>query len=157
MFRNSLVEFVDGDQCFSFTRKGSKNPTVENRLKFACANHHKQLNINEIHAFSFDDTMRTACLSYYKGLCQFKNYRLLILDNLPREPIPLRVNAVLLRNNPRLTMEDLVQKIQFEQVIFDASNNRSNVEKWKIMCISSGITFYDVEESGAWMYNLKDK
>ena len=157
VFRNSLVEFIDGNQCSSFTKKGFKNPTVENRLKFACVNHHKQLNINQIHPFSFDDTMRTTHLSYYKGLCQFKNYRFLIVDNLPKEPISLRVNAILLRNNPRLTMEDLVQKVQFEQVIFDASNNRSNVEKWKTVCISSGITFYDVEESGAWTYNLNGK
>lgn len=157
VFRNSLVDFIEGDNCFSFTKKSVNNPTVENRLKFASQNHCKQLNIKEIHTFSFGDTMQTAHLAYYKGICQFKNYRLLLVDNLPKEYIPLPVNSVLLRNNPRLTIEDLKQKVQFEQVIFDASNNRSNVEKWKTVCISLGIRFYDVEESGAWTYDLSDK
>ena len=157
VFKNSLIDFFEGETCFSFTKKGVKNPTVENRLKYASENHRTQLKIKEIRTFSLDDTLKTTDLWYHKGLCQFDSFRLLIVDKLPKEPILLPVNAVLIRGDPRLTVEDLYQKVQFEEIIFDASNNRSDVDKWKNMCINLKIPFYDIEESGAWQRDLKAK
>ena len=77
-----------------------------------------------------------------------------MLEKLPEEPISLALNAVVIRNNPRLRIEDLCQKVQFKQVVFDASNSRHNVDKWKIACITHKISFYDVGESGAWVHNF---
>jgi competence protein ComEC len=157
VFKNSLIDFIDGEKCFSFTKKVVKNPTVDKRLTYASSNHRIQLKINDIRQFYFEDTLQTPNLGFYKGMCQFNHYRLLVLDKLPKEPILWPVNAVLLRNNPRLSIEDLKQKVQFEQIIFDVSNNRTNVDKWRNACITLGITFYDIEESGAWIYNLNGK
>ena len=155
--KNSLIDFFDSDTCFSFTKKEMENPNTDTRLMYASSNHRTQLKINEIRSFRFDDTLKTPHLSYHKGLCQFDSFRLLILDNLPKEPIPLPVHAILLRNNPRLKIEDLYQKVQFEQIIFDASNSRYRVDKWKNMCITLKVSFYDVGESGAWTRDLTGK
>ncbi len=157
VFKNSLIDFFEGEKCFSFTKKGIKNSSVDNRLKYASENHRIQLKIKEIRPFSLDDTLQTGNLRYHKGLCQFDSFRLLIVDKLPKEQITLPVNAVLIRGNPRLNIEDLYQKVQFKEIIFDASNNRTNVDKWKTICISLKILFHDIEESGAWMRDLKTK
>jgi competence protein ComEC len=157
VFKHSLIDFFDGEKCFSFTKNNDGNPDSQNRLKYAANNHRTQLKVNEIHQFNFTDTLKTVNLSYYKGLCQFDSFRLLVLEKLPKEPIPLPVNAVLLRNNPRINIEDIKQKVQFEQIIFDASNSRYHVDKWKTMCTTLGISFYDIGESGAWTRDLKGK
>jgi competence protein ComEC len=157
VFKNSLIDFFEGETCFSFTKKETENPNADPRLIYASGNHRTQLKIKEIRSFYFEDTLKTPHFNYYKGLCQFDSFRLLILDNLPKEPIPLPVHAVLIRNNPRLKMEDLYQKVQFGQIIFDASNSRYRVDKWKTMCITMGIPFYDIQESGAWTRDLATK
>lgn len=157
VFRNSLIDFFEGGTCFSFTKKGVKSPSVENRLKHASENHRIQLKIKEIRPYSLDDTLKTSNFWFHKGLCQFDSFRLLIVDKLPKEQVTLPVNAVLIRGNPPLNIEDLYQKVQFKEIIFDASNNRSDVDKWKTVCINLKIPFHDIEESGAWMCDLKAK
>jgi competence protein ComEC len=154
VYKNSLIDFMDGETCFSFTKKENGNLDTVRALKFAAVNHRIQLQINKIHAFNFDDTLKTANLDYYKGFCQFDSFRLAIIDKLPNTPILLPFDAVLIRNNPRFSIEDLSQKVQFKRVIFDASNSRYRVDKWKNMCITLKTPFYDIGELGAWTHNF---
>ena len=154
VYKNSLIDFMDGETCYSFTKKQNGKPDTVRALKFAAENHRTQLQINEIHAFSFNDTLETPRFSYYKGICQFDSFRLAILDELPNAPISVPFDAVLIRNNPRLKIEELYQKVQFKQIIFDASNSRYHVDKWKNVCTTMNIPFYDIAESGAWMHDF---
>jgi competence protein ComEC len=154
VYKNSLIDFMDGETCYSFTKKENGNPDTIRALKFAADNHRTQLQIKEIQRFSFYDTLKQANISYFEGLCQFDSFRLGIIDRLPNTPIALPFDAILIRNNPRFSIEDLNQKIQFKQVILDASNSRYRVEKWKTMCITLGIPFYDIGESGAWSHDF---
>jgi competence protein ComEC len=154
VYKNSLIDFMDGSTCFSFTKKGNDSPTAERALKFAADNHRTQLQINDIQTFNFSDTLKTPFLNYHQGLCQFGTFKLAILDNLPLTQILLPLDAVLIRNNPRLKMEDLYQKVQTKLIIFDVSNSRYHVDKWKNVCISLKIPYYDISESGAWTYDF---
>jgi competence protein ComEC len=154
VYKHSVVDFMEGDACFSFTEQDTLSTTVQNKIKYATDNHRIQLQINKIHTFSFDDTLKTAQISYFKGVSQFGSFRLAILDNLPNTPIDLPFDAVLIRNNPRFSIEELNQKIQFKLLIVDASNNRRNVDMWKNMCITLNKPFYDINASGAWAQNF---
>jgi competence protein ComEC len=154
VYKNSLIDFIDGETCFSFSKKEYGNQDTVRALKFAADNHRTQLQINEIHAFNFDDTLKIANFNYYQGICQFESFRLAIIDRLPSTPISLSFDAVLIRNNARFSIEDLHQKVQFKQIIFDASNNRYRVDKWKTTCITLGLPFYDTNESGAWVHDF---
>jgi competence protein ComEC len=150
VYKHSLIDFMEGDTCFSFTESDTSQANVLNKIKYAADNHRIQLQINKIHRFSFGDTLKTPQFSYFKGLSQFGTFRLAILDKLPNIPIDVPFDAVLIRNNPRFSIEELNQKIQFKQLIVDASNSRRNVDMWKSMCITIGKPFYDINVSGAW-------
>jgi competence protein ComEC len=154
VYKHSVVDFMEGDTCFSFTEQDTLSTTVQSKLKYATDNHRIQLQINKIRTFSFGDTLKTAQISYFKGVSQFGSFRLAILDNLPNTPIDLPFDAVLIRNNPRFSIEELTQKIQFKLLIVDASNNRRNVDMWKNMCITLNKPFYDINTSGAWAQNF---
>ena len=154
VYKNSLIDFIDGETCYSFTKKENGNPDTVRALKFAVDNHRTQLQVSKIHAFSFENTLKSTHFSYYEGVSQFGSYRLAIIDRLPNIPISLPFDAVLIRNNPRFSIEELNQKVQFKEVVFDVSNSRYRVDKWKNVCISSKIKFFDIAESGAWVRNL---
>jgi competence protein ComEC len=154
LYKNSLIDFIDGTTCFSFTKKENTLTDAESALKYASDNHRIQLQINEIRSYDFKDTLKTPFMTYNYGLCQFGSYRLAILDELPQTPILLPLDAVVIRNNPRLKIEDLYQKVQTKLIIFDASNSHYHVDKWKNVCINLKFPFYDVAESGAWAYDF---
>ncbi len=154
LYKNSLVDFINGQSCYSFTKKENGNADTAHILKFAADNHRTVLQINDFQSFSFDDALRKPHLNYHRGLCQFDSFRLLILDAPLKIAIPIHVNAVVIRNNPRLKIEDLIQKVQFDKIIFDASNSRYHVDKWITMCIRLKLPYYNVSESGAWTYDF---
>jgi hypothetical protein len=154
VYKHSVIDFMNGDICFSFTEQDTLSTTIENKIKYAVSNHRTQLKINKIHTLHFYDSLKIPQFSYFKGLSQFGSFRLAILDKLPNTPIDVPFDAVLIRNNPRFSMEELNEKIQFTQLIVDASNNRRNVDMWKNMCITIDKPFYDINESGAWAQNF---
>jgi competence protein ComEC len=154
LYKNSLIDFMDGTTCFSFTKKENMLAYTQPALKYASDNHRIQLQINKIRIYDFRDALKTPFLTYNDGLCQFGSYRLAILDDLPLTPILLPLDAVVIRNNPRLKIEDLYQKVQTKLIIFDASNSRYHVDKWKSVCINLKIPFYDIAQSGAWEINF---
>jgi competence protein ComEC len=154
IYKNSLIDFIDGQTCYSFTKQENGKVDTAHALKFAAENFHTQLQINKIQTFNFDDTLKTRGFCYYKGLCQFDSFRLFILDAPLKAAIPIRLHALVIRNNPRLTIEDLHQKVQFDEIIFDASNSRYHVDKWKTVCINLGLPYHDVAQSGAWVHDF---
>jgi competence protein ComEC len=154
VYKHSVVDFMEGDACFSFIESDTSLTDSQNKIKYATGNHRIKLKINKIQTLLFYDTLKTRDLSYFKGLSQFGSFRLAILDKLPITPIDVPFDAVLIRNNPRFSMEELNRKIQFKQLIIDASNSRRNVDMWKNMCITIGKPFYDTNESGAWAQNF---
>jgi competence protein ComEC len=154
VYKNSLIDFMDGETCYSFSKKENGNQDTIRALKFAADNHRTQLQINRIRTFDFDDTLKIANFNYYQGICQFDSFRLAIIDRLPNAPISVTFDAVLIRNNPRFSIEELSQKVQFKQMIFDVSNSRYHVDKWENMCITLGIPFYNIAELGAWSHDF---
>ncbi len=68
----------------------------------------------------------------------------------------LRVDAILIRQSPYLSsVAKLTQIFNCEQIVADASNSRRKVQQWRAECDSLGILFHDINESGAFVMNLK--
>ena len=67
---------------------------------------------------------------------------------------PLDVDLVVLRGNPKYSIDEIAQMFSFEQLVFDASNNRWKVNEWKKLCLQVGIDFHDVGSEGAFVYEL---
>ncbi len=88
-------------------------------------------------------------------LYSFEGKRVLLIEKeLPEFFNPtrrLQVNYVLVAHNPKLYLDRLKRYLQFELVIFDSSNSKARVERWKTDCGRAGITCWDVNAQGAFV------
>lgn len=61
--------------------------------------------------------------------------------------------AVVLRQSPKVHLEDLINKLQPKMVIADGSNYPSFVRRWKKTCAARGIPFHETAQQGAYPLN----
>lgn len=154
IYKNSVVDFIDGEKCYSFSKKYLPNSDTLSKIKFAVENHRIRLKINSLETSEFDVSEKYSNLIYHFGISQFQNYRMAILDNLPKNSVILYVNAVLIHQNARFRIAELQKHFRFDIVIFDGSNTRWRVEQWKNECRDLGISYHDTSEKGAWIKKL---
>ena len=152
--RNSVVEIIDGTNCYRFYEKISKNFQNKNRIKFATQNYHNALKINTLNEFNFNEYVLNDNFIYRNRCMKIGAIQLLLLDRLPKISLTLSNCFVVVHNNPKFDIRNLKQIIAFRQIIFDGSNSRWRVEKWKKECVDLGIDYYDVSEKGAWIYQF---
>ena len=154
IYKNTVVDFIDGQKCYALSKKYSSKSDTANKIKFAVENHRMKLKINELETCEFNVSEKYPNFIYHFGISQFQGYKMAILDNMPTNNLILNVNTVLLHQNARLNIADLQQHIRFDSVIFDGSNARWRVEKWKNECRTLHISYYDTSEKGAWVKQL---
>ena len=154
LYKNSLMDYVVGQKCYVFMKKNEKTFKTDNSLKYASENHRNLLTINELQTFNFNEYLKLPNLIYHKGISQLDTYRLATIDNLPSDVVTLPFNAVVIRENARFSMAELVSKMTFKEVIFDGSNSRKRVEKWQNECQLLNISSHDILTQGAWIRNL---
>jgi competence protein ComEC len=152
--KKSLIEIYMDKKCYSFSEKFSKNIDTENRIKFAAQNHRNSLKTNDLITFDFNEYVKYDNFIYHNGYMQVGSVKVAVLDILPKTPLSLPTEFVVLRNNPKLRIQELKQIFGFTQIIFDASNSKWRVEEWKKECHTLGYNFHDVAEKGAWVYNF---
>lgn len=82
----------------------------------------------------------------------FKGKTLLVIDSLNTYNVTsFQPNYILLRNSPKLNLDRLIGKIQPNEIIADASNYKSYVERWKSTCKAKKIPFHSTYEKGAYI------
>ncbi len=154
IYKYTVVDFIDGQKCYALSKKYSTKSDTANKIKFAVENHRMRLKINELETCEFNVSEKYPNFIYHYGISQFYDYKMVILDNLPTNNVILYFNTVLIHQNARLTIADLQKHIRFDSVIFDGSNTRWRVEKWKNECRALNIPYYDTSEKGAWVKQL---
>jgi competence protein ComEC len=154
IFKNSVVDYVEGKKCYTFLKKFSPEIDAQNKIKFAVENHRTRLKINSLEAQDFREHKKCDNLIYHFGISQFYNYKMVILDKLPHKGVLLYINTVLIHQNAQFSIAELRQYLHFDTVIFDGSNTRWRVEKWKNECHILGINYHDTAEKGAWIKQL---
>ena len=87
----------------------------------------------------------------HPGFVTFGNLRFAILDGdfgnyLPQTP--LVIDYLILRDNPKLELENLSKQYNFMTLVFDASNSFWNRSKWRAFCDSAGLSYHDVNKDG---------
>jgi competence protein ComEC len=65
-----------------------------------------------------------------------------------------RVDALIISNNPRISLVDISKTFTFGSVVFDGSVPLWKIRYWEKDCRRLQIPFYDVSEKGAFVMNL---
>ena len=87
-----------------------------------------------------------------KNVYQVDDEKLLIVDSLGIYRINDFVpDMVLLSNSPKINLERMIDEINPNFIIADASNFKSYVLQWEKTCINKGIKFYYTAKEGAYV------
>ena len=104
--------------------------------------HHLQISIVPLDTVSYD----TPYLCKRGNFIRFggRNYYLLTHNQkimYSTVSHPLRIDCLLLRQNPRMPPEELMAMIPFREVVADGTNTPFYVERWRRFCMENGIAF----------------
>lgn len=98
---------------------------------------------------SWIEEIKTDTLQY---VYQHKNKRFLVIDSLGvYMGLSFKPQYLLLRNSPKLNLNRLIDSLQPETIIADASNYKSYVKRWKATCKHKKIPFHYTNEQGAFI------
>lgn len=152
--RNSIIDFFDGKNGFSFYQKDID----KKNLLFATQNNRWANGIKNVTPIHFENIkFQSENIFYQKPFIQFFDKKIVLLDDTFqfRKDVKIKVNFIIIQNNPKFNLEDILRNFIFEKIIFDTSNSQWKVKKWKTDCQELGITYYDIFEKGAFEIALE--
>ena len=84
-----------------------------------------------------------------------RNTPLLIVDQTGIYNLPTcKDGIVLLRNNPKIHLVDLIETLNPKTIIADGSNFPSFVRHWGKTAKDMGVDFHNTTSEGAWIFNF---
>lgn len=93
-----------------------------------------------------------------KNFFSVDQFHLFILDNEKRYTLPnYSPTHILLRNDPKINLDRLLQIHQPQLVVADGSNSPWTVSRWEKSCEKYSIPFYDIRKSGALKISLENE
>lgn len=152
--RSTVIDFFDGSDLISIT---SEN-TDSKALGYAVQNNRWAEGAKNIQTYHFQDSTEYILdrWFYHAGFIQFYDKKIATID-APSDTLSnskIEVDYLLVRNNPKINIQSLLNHYDFEQIIFDASNSRWKVEKWIDECYLKEISFHNIQKDGAFTLNL---
>jgi competence protein ComEC len=148
--KHSCIDFFDGRKVYaledSMGAKQSLSICMPNR--WACGMRGEPVLI------SLDSTLSLPNLKVEGPFVQFYDKRVALIDHsyaLIGQKDLCPADIVVLSKSPSVHIQDMHEMFSAKLIVFDASNSRKKVAKWKAECAELGITHHDVREKGAWM------
>ncbi|MEO1263420.1 MAG: ComEC/Rec2 family competence protein [Bacteroidota bacterium] len=154
IYKHSAIDFFDGKKLYTVTDVN----TDKKSLGFATENHRYAMGVKKQKHFYFSDTTELIFnhLYFNKNLIQFYNKKIMVIDEKINisETKKIKVDYTLIKNSPEFTIDELISSIHFKKVIFDNSNKKWQVEKWKRQCNKLNIEYHDITTEGAFILNI---
>lgn len=99
-----------------------------------------------------DTSIRGEWIYRDRRFIQFLNKRIVIIDSgLPRFSRKLRVDAVILAKNARVSIARVLESFDATIFIIDSSSSKKRVNKWKEECARLGVKHHSVMDDGAYI------
>ncbi len=156
---SSLYDFVMGerDVCMKDYRavmSGKYALEIVNRFRLAEGIRKQRTTYLAGKSFEIEAEERDFGFLVRKGsFIQFMNRRIgIISESLPTGfSDTLKLDLVILRGNPKISINEIIKVFSPNQIVIDASNSWYNSKNWKEQAVEVGITCYSVVEEGAVM------
>jgi competence protein ComEC len=114
----------------------------------------KQQMDNVIKNYKVGELIDSVSTDSLQSIYRFQNKTILVIDSLGiYKGISFKPNYILIRNSPRLNLNRVIDSLQPEKIIIDASNYNSYVTRWKMTCRNKKIPFHYTYEKGAFILN----
>ena len=152
---HTAIDFMDGKKIISL----NDGDLEASRLHFAAGNYRLFTGGTELVTLNADTTtlQTDANWFFYKGLTQFYGFKMAVVrqpltGKAPEARIP--IDCLLLTNNVRADLEDLLQFFDPALILFDASSSPWRIKRWKEEGIRMEIPCYDIREAGAYVRDI---
>ena len=154
IYKHSAIDFFDGKKLYSVTDQNID----EKPLGFATEGHRYAMGVNKKKHFYFTDTTELIFKHLYFNdyFFQFYDKKIMVvgeLKNIPKKH-KIDVDYILIKNSPKIVMDELISVAVFKKIIFDNSNKKWKVQNWKQQCKRLNIEYYDIAVEGAFILNL---
>ncbi|RKS26779.1 competence protein ComEC [Flavobacterium endophyticum] len=83
-----------------------------------------------------------------QNLAYFNKNRILIVDSLGVFPKGLHPDIVIMTQSPKINLERVLQESRPKMIVADASNYRTDTQRWKATCEKEKIPFHSTVEKG---------
>jgi competence protein ComEC len=145
--QHQAIDFIYGQSCFFKTDDALlKDDLLQNfNLKPA----------RTLYRISSSDTIPPAF--NLSGYFVFGNKTIIVIDDSWQyHPAAERINAdvIIISQNPRLSIEELLLVFNCRQLVLDASNPPWKVNKWKADCQKLRLACHPVVDNGAFVMNM---
>ena len=98
------------------------------------------------------ETIDTVITDNLQPVYHYKNKIILVIDSLAvYKGLTFQPHYILLRNSPRFNLNRVIDSLQPQQIIADASNYKSYLKRWKATCEHKKIPFHQTNEKGAFI------
>ncbi len=161
--KQSAIGFINGGQQILVADSLLLND--EKAIRFQLDGARPLYGLITLHNFALDTLTglnqklpkKLSTLRSHGNIFLFQNKRVAIIESIPQPYgsfTKLSVDYLVIRNNPKLRIHDLLKLYQPGQIIVDGSNSYYKTEKWLAEFKEAGFNAYSVKKSGAFVVDL---
>ncbi|WP_298782455.1 ComEC/Rec2 family competence protein [uncultured Polaribacter sp.] len=112
--------------------------------------------INLMTSYRIGENVNQVFKNNSSSIFKFNNQPILLVDSLGVYQIKgLKKPIVVLQYSPKINLERLIRTIKPKEIIADASNYKSYVKSWKLICRKQKTPFHYTGENGAYIIQKK--
>ncbi|MCA0132478.1 ComEC/Rec2 family competence protein [Winogradskyella alexanderae] len=112
----------------------------------------KRASDNTISNYKVGEKLTLIAEDSIQSLYNFNNTKILVIDSIGiYKNLSFKPELVLLRDSPKINLSRLIDSLQPEMIIADASNYKSYAIRWKETCQYKKIPFHYTNEKGAFI------
>jgi hypothetical protein len=153
--KGSLMDFFSGRDVVSI----SGGNTTDKNVRFAAQTHRwtsgMRFDAQTVH-WPTDTFRQVGSLMIQRPIIEFYHRKMALVDtsswieNYPTSQPPIRVDVLVMSNNPKVTIADCRRVFNFETLVIDGSNAWKNARRWTKECTENGWKYHDVRQQGYW-------
>lgn len=154
VYKHTVVDVFDGKNVLSILSGNADAKAVG----FATEGHRFAMGMKNLETIPLDKMGKEAAgdIFYEDGFLQFHGLEMAIVDRPLSMDVgeKIELDYVLVSGSPKIFIEEIQSVFACGKIIFDHSNKKWQVGKWKTKCRELGVEYYDVAEEGALVLDL---
>lgn len=152
IYKHTAIHFANGSEALLLTNE-SIPPTS---LSFSTENNRMALGIKHEKHLILTDSTHSDFFFYKNGIGQFIDKRFAILyDKLPATNQKIKVDYLFICQNPRISIEDVLNTYDVNTIYIDGSNSKWKVNKWKEALDDLDLKYIDTSVEGGVSISIK--
>ena len=147
--RNLAVGYIADGQAWLYTDL----PSIDDRTLGYSVLPALEAKADAVHFINHDSAYRDRLVYANGGVLQFGKTRFMVYDGANNYDGHLEVDAVIVRNNPGGSLNELLEAVACDLLVLDGSNYESTIERWKTEAEAASVPVYILKNNYAYVFD----